>query len=143
MFKSRSTSLILLGVLRHHRQILALAWPGITILALVILFAIYAFIAAGLQTARAFASATAGPVFGHLLLALIDLAAGVLLPQICSSSPGSSFSACTAAATSPVTRRAVPGCSPRQVASARLSEPDTTYLGSELIAVAMGLAGSA
>ena len=63
------------------------------------------------------------------------------LPQICSSSPGSSFSACTAAATSPVTRRAVPGCSPRQVAPAWLSEPDTTYLGSELIAVAMGLAG--
>ena len=69
MFKSRSTSLILLGVLAIIVGILALAWPGITILALVILFAIYAFIAAGLQTARAFASATAGPVFGHLLLA--------------------------------------------------------------------------
>ena len=109
MFKSRSTSLILLGVLAIIVGLLALAWPGVTILALVILFAFYAFIAAGLQTARAFASATAGPVFGHLLLALIDLAAGVLLPQICSSSPGSSFSACTAAATSPVTRRAVPG----------------------------------
>jgi uncharacterized membrane protein HdeD (DUF308 family) len=78
MFKSRSTSLILLGVLAVIVGILALAWPGITILALVILFAIYAFIAAGLQTARAFTSGTAGPVFGHLLLALIDLAAGVL-----------------------------------------------------------------
>jgi uncharacterized membrane protein HdeD (DUF308 family) len=42
----------------------------------VILFAIYAFIGAGLQAVRAF-SATAGPVFGHLLLALIYLAAGV------------------------------------------------------------------
>jgi uncharacterized membrane protein HdeD (DUF308 family) len=78
MLKSRSTSLILLGVLAIIVGILALAWPGITILALVILFAIYAFIAAGLQAARAFTSDTAGPVFGHLLLALIDVAAGVL-----------------------------------------------------------------
>src|ERR1700733_1272927 len=39
-------------------------------------------------------------------------------------------------------RRAVSGCSPRHVASASVSELDTTYLGSELIAVAMGLAGS-
>jgi len=28
---------------------------------------------AGLQAARAFSSRSAGPVFGHLLLALIDL----------------------------------------------------------------------
>src|SRR5262249_25146420 len=33
-------------------------------------------------------------------------------------------------------------CSPRHMASASLSELDTTYLGSELIAVAMVLAGS-
>ncbi len=58
--------------------IIAIAWPGVTVLALVILFAVYAFIDAGLQTARAFSSGTAGPVFGHLLLALIDLAAGVI-----------------------------------------------------------------
>jgi uncharacterized membrane protein HdeD (DUF308 family) len=77
MLKSRSTSLILLGVLAIIVGILALAWPGVTILALVVLFAIYAFIAAGLQAVRAFTSAT-GPVFGHLLLMLIDLAAGVL-----------------------------------------------------------------
>jgi hypothetical protein len=38
--------------------------------------------------------------------------------------------------TSPVTRRAVSGGSPRHVAPASLSEPDTTYLDSELIAVA-------
>jgi uncharacterized membrane protein HdeD (DUF308 family) len=78
MLKSRSTSLILLGVLAIIVGILALAWPGVTILALVVLFAIYAFIAAGLQAVRAFTSATGGPVFGHLLLMLIDLAAGVL-----------------------------------------------------------------
>jgi uncharacterized membrane protein HdeD (DUF308 family) len=78
MFKSTSTSLILLGILAVIVGIIAIAWPGVTILALVILFAIYAFIAAGLQAARAFSSPTAGPVFGHLLLGLIDLAAGLI-----------------------------------------------------------------
>ena len=78
MFKSTSTSLILLGILAVIVGIIAIAWPGVTILALVILFAIYAFMAAGLQAARAFSSRNAGPVFGHLLLGLIDLAAGVV-----------------------------------------------------------------
>src|SRR5262249_11318929 len=78
MFKSTSTSLILLGVLGVIVGVIAIAWPGVTITALVILFAIYAFIGAGLQAMRAFSSRTAGPVFGHLLLALIDLAAGVV-----------------------------------------------------------------
>ncbi len=78
MFKSTSTSLILLGILAVIVGIIAIAWPGATILALVVLFAIYAFMAAGLQAARAFGSRAAGPVFGHLLLGLIDLAAGVI-----------------------------------------------------------------
>ena len=78
MFKSTSTTLILIGVLAILTGILALAWPGVTILALVILFAVYAFIAAGLQARRAFTSGHAGPVLGHLLLALVDLVAGVV-----------------------------------------------------------------
>src|SRR5262252_3798635 len=78
MFKSTSISLILLGVLGVIVGIIAIAWPNVTVYALVIVFAVYAFIAAGLQAMRAFSSATAGPVFGHLLLALIDLAAGVI-----------------------------------------------------------------
>jgi uncharacterized membrane protein HdeD (DUF308 family) len=78
MFKSTSTSLILLGVLAVVVGVIAISWPGVTILALVILFAVYAFIAAGLQGARAFSSRDAGPAFGHLLLALVDLAAGVV-----------------------------------------------------------------
>jgi uncharacterized membrane protein HdeD (DUF308 family) len=78
MFKSTSTSLILLGILAVIVGIIAIAWPGVTILALVILFAVYAFMDAGLQAARAFSSRNAGPVFGHLLLGLIDLAAGVV-----------------------------------------------------------------
>jgi uncharacterized membrane protein HdeD (DUF308 family) len=73
-----STSLILRGALAVIVGIIAIAWPGVTILALVILFAVYAFIDAGLQAIRAFSSATAGPVFGRLLLALLDLAAGVI-----------------------------------------------------------------
>ena len=78
MFKSTSTSLILLGILAVIAGIVALAWPGITVYALVILFAVYAFIDAGLEAMRAFSSRTPGPVFGHLLLALISLAAGVV-----------------------------------------------------------------
>src|SRR5260370_21602128 len=77
MFKSTSTSLILRGVLAIITGAVALAWPGVTIFALVLLVAVYGVIAAGLQAMRAFSSATAGPVFGHLLLGLIDLAAGV------------------------------------------------------------------
>ena len=78
MFKSLSTSLITRGILAVITGIIALAWPSVTVLALVILFAVYAFIAAGLQAARAFSSRKAGPVLGHLLLGLVDLAAGVI-----------------------------------------------------------------
>ena len=76
MFKS-SSSMILVGILAVIFGIFAIAWPGVTILALIILFAVYAFTDAGLQGARAFGSRSAGPVLGHLLLGLIDLAAGV------------------------------------------------------------------
>ena len=78
MFKSLSTSLIARGILALAVGVIALAWPSVTVLALVILFAIYAFMASGLQAARAFSSRNAGPVFGHLLLGLADLAAGVI-----------------------------------------------------------------
>jgi uncharacterized membrane protein HdeD (DUF308 family) len=76
--KSSSTSMILLGVLAIIVGIIALAWPAVTVLALVYLFAIYAFVDAVLQGTRAFSSRTAGPVFGHLFLAVIDVAAGVI-----------------------------------------------------------------
>jgi uncharacterized membrane protein HdeD (DUF308 family) len=78
MFKSLSTSLIVRGILALVVGVIALAWPSVTVLALVILFAVYAFLAAGMQAVRAFSSAKAGPVFGHLLLGLVDLAAGVI-----------------------------------------------------------------
>jgi len=78
MLKSLSTSLIVRGILALAVGITALAWPGVTVLALVILFAVYAFIASGMEAVRAFSSAKAGPVIGHLLLGLADLAAGVI-----------------------------------------------------------------
>jgi uncharacterized membrane protein HdeD (DUF308 family) len=59
MLKSVSTSLILRGVLAAIVGILALSWPGVTILALVILFAVYAFMDAGFETMRAFGSGRA------------------------------------------------------------------------------------
>jgi uncharacterized membrane protein HdeD (DUF308 family) len=68
MFKSTSTSMIWIGI--------AAIIAGI--IALVILFAVYAFSDAILQGSRAFNSDNAGPVVGHLLLGLIDIAAGVV-----------------------------------------------------------------
>jgi uncharacterized membrane protein HdeD (DUF308 family) len=78
MVKSMSTSLIWRGILAAGVGIVALAWPGVTVLALVILFAVYALIAAGTEAMRAFSSRTAGPVLGHLLLGLINLSAAVI-----------------------------------------------------------------
>ena len=78
MLKSTSTSLILIGILAVVVGVVAIAWPAVTILALVILFAIYAFLDAGLQTNRAFSRRSAGPVLGHLVLALVDFVAGVV-----------------------------------------------------------------
>jgi uncharacterized membrane protein HdeD (DUF308 family) len=77
MFRSTSTSMILIGVMALIAGIVALAWPGITVLVLVIMFAVYAFSDAVVQAMRAFSSDGFGPVLGHLLLGLIDIAAGV------------------------------------------------------------------
>ncbi len=78
MLKSLSTSFIVRGLLAVAVGIVALAWPGVTVLALVILFAIYAFFAAGIEAVKAFSGERAGPVMGHLLLGLVDVGAGVI-----------------------------------------------------------------
>jgi uncharacterized membrane protein HdeD (DUF308 family) len=57
---------------------IAIVWPGITVGALVFLFAVYAFSDAIGQFGQAFAGHKAGPLVGHVLLALLDLAAGVV-----------------------------------------------------------------
>jgi len=78
MLKSLSTSLILRGLLALVVGGLALAWPGVTVLALVVMFGVFAFMSAGMQALQASTSRSAGAVVGHLLLGLVDLAAGVL-----------------------------------------------------------------
>jgi uncharacterized membrane protein HdeD (DUF308 family) len=75
---SISTSLLWRGLLAIAIGIVSVAWPNITIGAFVILFAVYAFIAAGMEAVRAFSSDRAGPVFGYLLLSLLSLAAGIV-----------------------------------------------------------------
>ena len=70
-------ALIWRGVLALIVGFIALAWPDITVGAFVILFAVYAFIAAGTSAASAFRSDSAGRVTGGLLLAVVDAAAGV------------------------------------------------------------------
>ena len=73
-----NTSLILRGILALTVGTMALAWPRITVLALAVLFAVYAFMASGLAALRAFSSRTTWPVFGNVLVGLIDLVAGVV-----------------------------------------------------------------
>jgi uncharacterized membrane protein HdeD (DUF308 family) len=75
---SLSTSLLLRGSLAILVGVVSVAWPDITVGAFVILFAVYAFIAAVMDAARAFNSSRAGPVAGYLLLAVLSAAAGVV-----------------------------------------------------------------
>ncbi|MCW2648155.1 MAG: protein of unknown function rane [Pseudonocardiales bacterium] len=65
------------GLLAILVGVIAVAWPGITIGAFVILFAGYAFLAAATEAVRAFRSESSGPVSGGLVLSVIDVAAGV------------------------------------------------------------------
>jgi uncharacterized membrane protein HdeD (DUF308 family) len=75
---SLSRSLLLRGLLSIVVGIVSVAWPDITVGAFVVLFAVYAFIAAVTDAMRAFSSDSAGPVFGYLLLALVSVAGGVV-----------------------------------------------------------------
>jgi uncharacterized membrane protein HdeD (DUF308 family) len=73
---SRS-SLAWRGALAVVIGLIAVVWPGITLGAFVILFAVYALLAAGVDTVRAFSSKRVGPIFGYLLLAIISVAAAI------------------------------------------------------------------
>ncbi|GAA0925525.1 HdeD family acid-resistance protein [Virgisporangium aurantiacum] len=75
---SLSTSLLWRGLAAIAVGIVSVAWPDITVGAFVILFAVYAFIAAAMDTMRAFSSHRAGPVFVYLVLAALSLAGGVV-----------------------------------------------------------------
>jgi uncharacterized membrane protein HdeD (DUF308 family) len=78
MFRSMSSALLWRGLLALIIGVVSVAWPGITVGAFVILFAVYAFLTAGTDAARAFGSDRAGPVAGYLLLALLSVAAGLV-----------------------------------------------------------------
>jgi uncharacterized membrane protein HdeD (DUF308 family) len=75
---SLSSSLLWRGLLAIAVGIVSVVWPSITVGAFVILFAVYAFIAAGTDVMRAFSSNRAGPVAGYLLLAVLSFAAGII-----------------------------------------------------------------
>ncbi|MFD4508280.1 HdeD family acid-resistance protein [Streptomyces sp. NPDC058457] len=75
---SSPNTLLWRGLLAVVIGIVSVTWPGITVGAFVVLFAVYAFIGAAMDGARAFAGDRAGPVFGWLLLALLSLAGGVV-----------------------------------------------------------------
>ncbi|MDX6252163.1 MAG: hypothetical protein QOF10_5523 [Kribbellaceae bacterium] len=77
MLSSMSKTLLWRGLLAVVIGVVSVVWPNVTVGALVILFAVYAFVAAAADGARAFASRSAGPVVGYLLLALLDLVAGI------------------------------------------------------------------
>jgi len=76
--KQLTGSLILKGVLSLIIGVVAIVWPEVTVGAFVLLFAVYAFLMAGSEAVRAFRAKQAGPVVGRLLLALLDVAAGVV-----------------------------------------------------------------
>jgi uncharacterized membrane protein HdeD (DUF308 family) len=67
----RSLLAIVIGVI-------TVAWPGITIGAFVVLFAVYAFMAAGSDLLQAFTTRKAGSVLGWLALATLSVVAGVV-----------------------------------------------------------------
>lgn len=78
MFSSLSSSFLWRGLLAVAVGIIAIVWPGVTIFAVVVIFAVLAFGDAFIQAARGFSSDSFGSVAGHLLLALLDVAAGVV-----------------------------------------------------------------
>jgi uncharacterized membrane protein HdeD (DUF308 family) len=78
MMKSPSTSLLWRGALAIVVGVIAFAWPNITVGAFVIIFAVYAFLAATMELGQAFTSVTVGPVAGHVVLAILDVGAGVI-----------------------------------------------------------------
>ena len=67
------------GILAIIVGIIALAWPGITVGVVVVIFAVYAFIDACLQVARAFEVHGGGSKLGRLLLAVLDVAVAILI----------------------------------------------------------------
>jgi uncharacterized membrane protein HdeD (DUF308 family) len=78
MFKTLAASLLWRGILAVVIGLVSIIWPGITIGAFVILFAVYCILLAVIDAARGFGSHRAGSVVWYLLLAVLSLLAGVI-----------------------------------------------------------------
>lgn len=76
--KAVSSSLLWRGLLAIGIGVVSILWPDITVGAFVILFAVYAFMAAVADAARAFSSDRVGPVLGYLALGVVSVGAGVV-----------------------------------------------------------------
>ena len=98
MLKSLSTSLAARGVLAVVVGMVALAWPSVRVLALVILFAVYAFIAAGLQAA--------GPAVSTISMPMEAKTASKAAPNFASRPPIRCLDWCPASSSSPARLRA-------------------------------------
>jgi uncharacterized membrane protein HdeD (DUF308 family) len=77
MFPSISSALLWRGLLAIVIGVVSVAWPGITVGALVVLFAAFAFLSSVVEAVVAFRSDKGGAVAGHLVLSLLSLAGGV------------------------------------------------------------------
>lgn len=74
---SSPDALLWRGLLAVVIGIVSVSWPGITIGAFVVLFAVYAFMYAVMDGARAVSGDRVGPVLGRLLLSVLSVVAGV------------------------------------------------------------------
>lgn len=73
-----SSALLWRGVLALVVGLVSVIWPGITLGAFVILFAVYAFLAAGTDLYNAFRGGGAGRIVWYVALAVLSFAAGLL-----------------------------------------------------------------
>jgi uncharacterized membrane protein HdeD (DUF308 family) len=78
MLRLSSRSLLWRGLLGIAIGIIAIAWPGVTVGAVVFVFAVLVFADSLIQLVRAFESEGGWQVVGHILLGLLDIAAGVV-----------------------------------------------------------------
>jgi uncharacterized membrane protein HdeD (DUF308 family) len=78
MFRLSSRSLLWRGLLGIAIGIIAIAWPGVTVGAVVFIFAVLVFADALIQLVRAFETDDGWQIVGHILLGLVDIAAGVV-----------------------------------------------------------------
>jgi len=77
MLRSASKSFLWRGLALVAMGVISVAWPGVTLALVAAIFAVVAFVVSAHEFTRAFSSRTAGPVAGHLLLGLVDVAAGL------------------------------------------------------------------